>query len=92
MSVINELLARDLVIGTLAREAKECSDEGKNMAALACLFILTELTVKLALDRAKGSFYQLLETAKEKKLISHEEYSLLDNLRQIRNRFFHETH
>jgi len=92
LGIIDELIAQDLVIGTLAREAKECSHEGKNMAALACLFILAELTVKLALNRTKGNFYQLLETAKEKKLISHEEYSLLDNLRQIRNRFFHETH
>lgn len=92
MGIINELIARDLVLGTLAKEAKECSQEDKNMAALACLFILAEQTVKLALDKTEGNFYQMLKVAKKKDLISSEDFSVLDSLRQIRNRFFHETH
>ena len=92
MNIVNELIARDLVLGTLAKEATECSEENKNMAALACLFILVEQAVKLTLDRTDGVFYQLLKTARKEKLISDKEYSVLDRLRQIRNRMFHETH
>lgn len=48
--------------------------------------------MKLALDKTEGNFYQMLEVAKKKGLISSEDFSVLDSLRQIRNRFFHETH
>ena len=92
MNIVNELIARDRVLGTLAREATECSEENKNMAALSCLFILIEQAVKFALDRTEGNFYQLLKTAKKRKLISGEGFSVLDRLRQIRNKLFHETH
>ena len=92
MNIVSKLTARDQVLGTLAKEATECSEENKNMAALACLFILVEQAVKFALNRTEGNFYQLLETAKEEKLISGDDFSVLDRLRQIRNRLFHETH
>ena len=64
MNIVSELVAYDLVLGTLAKEAIKCSEEHKNMAALACLFILVEYAVKLALNRTGGIFYQLLKTAK----------------------------
>lgn len=80
------------MLGTLAKEAIECSQEDKNMAALACLFILAEQTVKLAMDRTKGNFHQLLIIAKKKGLISNDDFSVLDKLKKIRNKFFHETH
>ena len=63
---LNEIIAKDLVIGTLAREAVECYEENKNMAALACLFILIEQVIKLSLDQTEGNYYRLLRTAKEK--------------------------
>lgn len=92
INIVNELVARDRVLGTLAKEAIECSEEKKNMAALACLFILVEQAVKFALDRTEGNFYRLLKTAKEEKLLGDEDFSTLNRLREIRNRMFHETH
>jgi hypothetical protein len=90
--IVNELLARDLVLGTLAREAEECSEDNKNMAALACLFIIIEQAIKFALDKTEGNFYRLLRIAKEKNLISAKEFSIINQIRQIRNKMFHESH
>jgi hypothetical protein len=92
VDIINKLVARDLVLGTMAREARECSQEGRNMAALACLFILVEQAVKLALDKTEGNFARLLRVAKRKGLLSAEEFVLVDHMREVRNKLFHESH
>lgn len=92
MDIINELIARDRVLGTLAREATECSEEKKNMAALACLFILVEQAVKFALDKTEGDFSRLLRVAKKEKLISSKDFAIINQLRQIRNKLFRESH
>jgi hypothetical protein len=62
------------------------------MAALACLFILTEQAVKFALEETEGNFRKCLENAKDKNLISEEEFLLMDSLRETRNKLFHEYH
>lgn len=90
--IVNELIARDLVLGTLAKEAVECSEENKHMAALACLFVLIEQAIKFGLDVTKGNFFRLLMTAKKKKLISSEDFAVIDKLRNMRNKLLHETH
>ncbi len=90
--IVNELLDQGLVLGTLAREAEKCSEKYFHMAALACLFILIEQAIKFALYETKGNFHALLRLAKEKKLISAEEFIIINHLRQVRNKMFHESH
>ena len=90
--IVTELLDQDLVLGTLAREAEECSEKNFHMAALACLFILIEQAIKFALNETKGNFHSLLILAKEKNLISAEEFTMINHLRQVRNKMFHESH
>ena len=89
--IVNDILAQDLVLGTLAREAMECYAENKNMAALACLFILVEQAIKFGLERTEGDYYGLLRVARKRQLISDEEFKALDQLREIRNKMFHES-
>ena len=56
MDTANKLLERDLLFGTLAREAEECYKENRGMAALACLFILAEQAIKFAVNKVDGTF------------------------------------
>ncbi len=91
-NIVNEILGRDQVFGTLSEQAVECADEGKNMAGIACLFILAEHAVKHAVDMTEGKFYDAIILARDKKLISEEEYSFIDGLRETRNKIFHENH
>jgi hypothetical protein len=56
MDTVNRLIERDLLFGTLAREAEECYEENKGMAALACLFILAEQAIKFAVNKLDGNF------------------------------------
>ena len=80
------------MLGTLARESVECHAESRNMAALTCLFILVEQAIKLALDKMEGNFNQLIIVARERQILSEEEFILLNQVRIIRNIFFHESH
>ena len=92
MEIINEIISKDLVIGSLAMEALNCFHEGKNMAALASLFICTEQAIKLGLDRTEGNFNKLIKIARNEKRISEREFESLEILREIRNKLFHENH
>jgi len=89
---INKIIEKDLVLGGLAREAEECYFEGKNMAALACLFVLVEQAVKFGLDKIGGNFSDLIKEARDSKIISQQDFDMLNELREIRNKLFHELH
>jgi len=92
LDVVNEIIARDLVFGTMASEAYECIKEKKNMAALASLFILAEHAVKFSVNMVDGLFFNANKKAKDEGLISDQEFLLLDQLRKVRNKIFHENH
>ncbi|MGB8656763.1 MAG: hypothetical protein WCE90_03150 [Candidatus Zixiibacteriota bacterium] len=92
MNNINEIIAKDKVLGDLARESKECADENKYMTALACLFLLVEHAINGVLDRSDGSFSQLTREAKEKGLITEDEFIFIEKLRNLRNKLFHKNH
>jgi uncharacterized protein YutE (UPF0331/DUF86 family) len=62
------------------------------MAALACLFVLVEQAVKLAANRIEGDFHECSRLLREEELISEEEFLTINQLREIRNRMFHESH
>ena len=92
MDAINKISAKDRSRGTFAGEAYECMKAGKNMPALCSLFVLSEQAVKSALGILEGNFYNLSIKARNKGLITAEEFRILDNLREIRNKLFHEDH
>ena len=92
MNSINRLLEHDLMLGTLAKEALECHIKRLNTASLACLFIFVEQGLKMCLDKAEGNISQLNLLALKEKKISVEEFTKLDNLREMRNKLFHESH
>ncbi|MCW4005558.1 MAG: hypothetical protein NWF04_03025 [Candidatus Bathyarchaeota archaeon] len=92
LKVITKLLERDFLIGTLAQEAEECYEENKGLAAFACLVILVEQVTKFSINKTEGNFRECLAEAVNKKVITQEEFELLDQLRDARNKFFHEYH
>lgn len=92
MESVNRLLECDLMLGTLAKEAIECHEKGMHSASLACLFIFVEQRLKMCLERTEGNFNRLIHIAAKEKLISAEEFAMLDKLRQLRNSLFHESH
>ena len=62
------------------------------MAALVCLFVLVEQVIKFGLDKVEGNFFGLIKKAKDNKIISEQEFNILNELREIRNKLFHELH
>lgn len=91
-STICDIISLDMMLGDLARDAEECYCENKYMAALACLFILSEQTIKMTLDVTEGNFKNLIDNACKECLISKNENDTLHSLREIRNKLFHESH
>lgn len=90
--VVNKIQTQGLAIGVLADEAVKSATDGRYMAALSCLFVLAEQSVKQASQVTSGNFQrQILSLLKDKK-ISFAESSALDDLRNIRNKIFHENH
>ena len=88
---INEIIARDLIIGTITRESVECFMEEKYLAAISLLFILAEQSVKYSIDKMSGNYYSHLKIAKQKGILNEAEYKILDDLRIFRNKMFHEN-
>jgi len=91
-NIINEIIARDRVLGDLSYEAELCSSEDKNMASIACLFILAEQALKMGLCQNEGNFCNLIKTAEKNQIISDDDSIILNKLRLIRNKMFHENH
>lgn len=58
---------------------------------LAYLFYQKQI-IKFSIDKIDGNFYRTIIEAKEKELIDDMEFQLLDFLREIRNKIFHESH
>jgi hypothetical protein len=92
ISLVNEISARDKVLGGLSFEMVQCASEGKFMAGLACLFILVEQALKSRMGKADGNFKKLILEAKKEKLINQAEFDILENMRETRNKLFHESH
>ena len=91
-NIVAKIIKEDRLLGNLAQEAEECYSEDKNMAALACLFILVEQAIKFGLEKTEGNFADLIKEAKENGILSQIEFDMLNDLRKIRNGLFHETH
>lgn len=87
---VNEIIARDLFLGDLAREAEACYDNSLYTAANACLFLLIEHAIKHGVGEVDGNFSGLLLKAKKNGIISEQELKILDSVRERRNKMFHE--
>lgn len=90
--LVAEICAKDKMLGDLSRECLWCAENKQYMAALACLFILVEQAMKMAMDVTERHFAILLESAKENGIIGLKEYGVIDQMREIRNKLFHENH
>jgi hypothetical protein len=91
-NILNKIIERNQLIGTLALESVQCYNAHYDTAALACLFILVEQTVKFRLDVTEGNYNILLKSAKEEKAITDDDFTLLNFLRELRNKMFHENY
>lgn len=90
--VVEEIRVHGLAIGTLANEAIESANDERYMAALSCLFILAEQSVKQASQVTSGNFKNEISTLEKGGVLSEEEIHILTELRNVRNAIFHESH
>ena len=89
---INQIIGKDRVFGKLCYEAEYCYKHKNYFAALACLFVTSEQIIKHATNKIDGNFFQAILNAKEKNLIDETEFKLINALRKLRNKIFHENH
>jgi len=90
--VITEIIERDYIFGKLCSEAQNSYEQENYFSALVCLFVLSEQIVKFSVNKIDGNFHKAIAEAKEKSLINDKDFQLLDSLREIRNKIFHESH
>ncbi len=91
-SITNQIEERDRVFGKLCFEAEYSCEHENYFAALACLFVVSEQIIKHSVNKIDGNFYQAIVDARDRKIINDVEYEMIDNLRQLRNKIFHENH
>ena len=77
---INEIIAIDMVLGDLAREAEECYNNSLYAAANACLFLLSEHAIKHGVEELDSNLSMLLSKAKKIGIISEGDFLILDHL------------
>lgn len=82
---------RDLVLGELSNEAVESAESNRFMAALSCLFLLMEQSIKFASDEVDGNLSKQIGYLEKQGKLSMGEVTTLHDLRQIRNKLFHEN-
>jgi hypothetical protein len=90
--IIEQILERDYIFGKLCLEAENSFNHKNYFSALACLFVLTEQIIKFSVDKIDGNFNGAIIEAKKNNLIDDTEFQLLNSLREIRNKIFHENH
>src|SRR3989339_2126747 len=90
--IITKINERDRIFGKLCLEAQNSYEQENYFSALACLFVLSEQIIKFSVNKIEGNFNRTIMEAKEKNLIDDTEFKLLESLREIRNKLFHESH
>lgn len=91
IDLVNKIKENDFVLGELAGEALESANSSKFMAALCCLFVLMEHSIKLASDNVNGNLSNQVVTLEKQGIISPTEANDFNLVRQIRNKLFHEN-
>lgn len=92
MKEVTAIIEKDKMLGDLASEMFQTASHENYFAALSCLCVLMEQAIKLSVERNDGNFAALTKEAKEKDLITENESSLIERLRDCRNKMFHESH
>lgn len=93
--IINEIAAHHRAFGGLCYEAYESNKQGSYMAALSCLFVLTELSLKYKLEIESDDrigLQRVIQKAVAAGIIDVTEQAKLNEIRELRNKLFHEDH
>lgn len=90
--IITKIAEKDRVFGKLCLEAQFSYEQGNYFSAIACLFVLSEQIIKFTNNEIDGNFHSEIKKAQETKQINDTEFNLLESLREIRNKVFHENH
>ena len=91
--LLTQIYIKHPVFGDLSREAEDSFTHYNHSAALACLFVLLEGSLKYSLDydeTDKLSLSTAINKCYQTKKISVEEKELLHQIRRIRNSLFHD--
>ena len=56
------------------------------------MFVLAEQIIKFSVDKTDGNFHEVIIEAQKKNLIYFAEFQILNSLKDIRNKIFHESH
>lgn len=91
-NIANEIAGKDRVFGKLCAEAESSYENANFFAALACLFVLSEQVIKYSVDQIDGNFNNAVLDARLEKLITDDEFLMVNHLRETRNLLFHESH
>jgi hypothetical protein len=92
IDLANDIAASDMVFGRLALESIYCHNNRYDTAALSCIFVLCEAAIKRSLNETRGNFSRSIQQATKAGIISEEERLMLNCVRDIRNKLFHEDH
>ena len=90
--IIAKIIERDRIFGKLCFEAQNSYEQENYFSALACLFVLAEQIIKFSVDKTDGNFHEVIIEAQKKNLIDFAEFQILNSLKDIRNKIFHESH
>lgn len=91
-TIVNKIIERDRVFGNLCLEAEYSRINKNYFAALACLFVISEQIVKYMVNKNDGNFKQTTLEAKKSGFIDESEWEMLNSIRDMRNKIFHENH
>jgi len=91
-NIVNTICEKDRVFGKLCLEAEHSYQNQDYFAAIACLFVLAEQVIKYCVDKNHGKFQDSLVEAKNKNIINEDEFCVLNELKTLRNKIFHENH
>lgn len=87
----NGIAAHDLLFGNLVGQLIHSYQERRFVLALAGLFILAEHGLKRRLDLDEGNFSRAIQLAEKEGILASTEKVLFDQIREWRNKIFHEN-
>lgn len=92
--LIDDICTHHQALGMLCYEAHMAYRSELYAAALSCLFIIAESTLKYGLEASDDNegFYKAIGRAADTELISSDEANTLHLIRRLRNDLFHNDH
>ena len=90
--ILEDISALDRMYGRLCYEAESSYENRYYFAGIACLFVIAEQISKHSVGKADGNFQRVNNEAEASGAITKDEHQVLEDIREIRNRIFHENH